>query len=175
MKVLLFFSDIQITFRDLKSMHTTEYYSAPAIYTFFSVFGTLLYIASRLFLYFWQFAYAENPERGLITALNKSRCFFLAAVPTLILFYFLEFIYLKIISIVNVNYLIPVYSALRNWIGFTIYYMATGDGINSKILKKTFQKINEKEVERAKNEAYNIGGNYVYATNTPAENDKTDE
>lgn len=176
-KVLSIFSDIQFTFRSLQSMHTTEYWSAPAIYTVLTVFSSLLYMAAMLFLYFWQFTYAENPESGLIMALNKSRCCILVAIPTLILFSALYFICIKIIPISNWDYLILlIYFSLKNWIGFTIYYMAVSGGIKLKIFEKTFQKINKKGGEAAKTAAYNIGGSYVCNKNTSSENyDNTEE
>ena len=171
-EVLSIFSDIQFTFRSLQLIYTTEYAPTPAIYTVLFVLSTLLYIAAMLFLYFWRFAYAETPERGLITALKKSRCCILVAVPILIIFSALYFICEMIAMSSNLDYLtFTCFSALRSWIGFTVYYMAISGGVNLKIFEKTFQKINEKGVEASKTDVYNIGGNYVYTANTPVEND----
>lgn len=175
-RVLAIFSEIQFIFKSLQLLYTEKNFHAPTIYTVGVVFSGLLYIAAVLFLYFWKFAYSEAPERGLITALKKSRCCILVAVPTLILLSALYFICLKIIPISNWDYLILLtYFALRNWIGFTIYYMVISGGVNLKIFEKTIQKINEKGVEAAKNAAYNIGGSYVYAQNSDFENDEIEE
>lgn len=174
--VLSIFSDIHFTFRSLQSIHTTEYWSAPVIYTIGVVFSGLLYIVAMLFLYFWKFAYSEAPESGFVTALKKSRCCILVAVPTLILLSAMYFICIKITSISNWHYLtIVIYLALINWTGFTIYYMTISGGITLKVFEKTFQKINEKGVEAAKNAAYNIGGNYVYTQNSTFENNEIEE
>lgn len=174
--VLSIFSEIEITFRILKFTHTSEYAPTPTIYTVLSVFGILLYIAAMLFLYFWRFAYAENPESGLITALKKSCCCILAAAPVLIIFSAIYFISAMIIPISKLDYLIYVCSnALSNWVGITVYYMAVSGGVNLKIFKKTFEKINEKSVEASNEEAYNIGGNYVCTQTYTEENNDNNE
>ena len=151
------------------------------VYTVGFILSTLLYFVAMLFLYFWRFAYSEDPESGFITALKKSRCCILIAVPTLILFSALYFIIYNIYPIVNQTYshlshlIIFTYSALRNWIGFTIYYMAVSGGIKLKIFEKTIQKISGKGAEAAKTAVYNIGGNYVHTQNTFAGNDDIGE
>ena len=174
-KLLSVFFEIHFTFRSLRSMHNTEYWSAPAVYTVGAVFSGLLYAAAMLFLYFWQFTYSENPESGLITALKKSRCCILVAIPTFIMLSALYFIYAIIAPISKLDYLIFTYPALRDWIGFTVYYIVISGGVNLKIVEKTIQKINEKCVEAAKTAAYNIGGSYVYTSNTSVENNEAEE
>lgn len=177
-KVLAIFSEIQFHFRTLQLMHTTEYYSAPAIDTVLFVLSTLLYIVASLFLNFWHFAYAEDPESGLIKALKKSRNCILVTVPTLIIFSALYFIGSKILSSTSSHWdylIVCISSVLDSWIGFTVYYMAISGGVKLKIFEKTFQKINEKDVETANTAAYNIGGNYVYTANTPVEADEFEE
>lgn len=148
------FFEIQFIFKSYQLLYTEKNFPAPTVYTVGFILSTLLYFAAMLFLYFWRFAYSEAPESGFITALKKSCCCILIAVPTLILFSALYFIVYNITPIVNRTYfylIIFIYSALRNWIGFTIYYMAVSGGIKLKIFEKTIQKINEKEVEVTKN------------------------
>lgn len=175
-RVLSVFFEIQFTFKSYQSLYTEKGFPAPTVYTDGVVYSTLLYIAAMLFLYFWRFAYSEAPESGFITALKKSRCCIFVAVPTLILFSAMHFVCSKIIPISNWDYLILLtYFALRNWIGFTVYYMAISGGVKLKVFEKTFQKINEKGVEPEKAAVYNIGESYVYTQNTSAENDDNKE
>lgn len=153
-RVSAVFFEIQFIFKSYQLLYTEKNFPAPTVYTVGFILSTLLYFAAMLFLYFWRFAYSEAPESGFITALKKSCCCILIAVPTLILFSALYFIVYNITPIVNRTYfylIIFIYSALRNWIGFTIYYMAVSGGIKLKIFEKTIQKINEKEVEVTKN------------------------
>lgn len=169
------FSDIQLYFLNLKAFKTSAYMPTPKIYTVGVVLSSLLYTVAMLFLFFWRYTYAENPESGLITTLKKSCRCALLAVPTSIITYILSVIFTRAVPDKYWDYLVFIYTALKSWIFFTVYYMAISGGIKLKVFEKTIQKINEKGVEAAPNAAYNIGGSYVYTQNTSVPNNEAEE
>lgn len=135
-------------------------------------------IVSSVMLYFWTYSYASSPNDRIASILAKSMCCSIFAILLMLFNNALVWIYDKTVPENMRRYFEFIPNTVINWICVTIFAAVIGGelkGLTIKIMKKAAYKSKEKGGEAVQSAPYNIGGNYVYTSNTPAENDDNTE